>query len=130
MAARARPDRVVLKDIEGYMRGREQGEVASILSDALVGHGVAPGAVSLLLSELDAAIALVEWAGANDVVVLPVHNLDVRSRLVEWLDQRSRRRRLGVGAYLVGAAPGFGNRISGKGFVPATMAAISSELRP
>jgi UDP-N-acetylmuramyl tripeptide synthase len=88
VAASARPERVVLKDIDGYMRGREQGEVASILSDALLAHGVAPEGVSVLLSELEAAIALVEWARPDDVVVLPVHNLEVRSRLVDWLDRR------------------------------------------
>jgi UDP-N-acetylmuramyl tripeptide synthase len=86
IAAAARPDRVVLKDIAGYMRGRGEGEVARVLSAALQAGGVAAGAISVELDELAASQALVRDARAGDVVVLPVHNLDARERLADWLD--------------------------------------------
>ncbi len=86
VAASARPDRVVLKDIAGYMRGRSEGEVARVLSAALQAGGVAARAISIELDELVASQDLVRDARPGDVVVLPVHNLDARDRLVAWLD--------------------------------------------
>ncbi len=88
VAAAARPARVLLKDIDGYLRGRGQGEVAALLGDELVRQGVPADAISTQLSELEAARQLVEWASPGDVVVLPVHNLEARAQLVEWLDSR------------------------------------------
>jgi UDP-N-acetylmuramyl tripeptide synthase len=89
VAAAARPARVLLKDIDGYLRGRAQGEVAAILTRELHGNGVPAEAISIELSELEAAQRLVDWAEPGDVVVLPVHNLEARARLVQWLDARS-----------------------------------------
>ena len=86
VAAAARPARVMLKDIDGYLRGRGQGEVAAILAAELQRHGIPADSISTELSELEAARRLVEEAGAGDVVVLPVHNLEARARLVQWLD--------------------------------------------
>jgi cyanophycin synthetase len=89
VAAAARPSRVLLKDIDGYLRGRAQGEVAAILTRELCRNGVPSEAITTELSELEAAQRLVDWAGPGDVVVLPVHNLEARARLVRWLDARS-----------------------------------------
>lgn len=89
VAAAARPARVLLKDIDGYLRGRAQGEVAAILTRELRENGVPAEAISIELSELEAAQRLVDWAEPGDVVVLPVHNLEARARLVQWLDERS-----------------------------------------
>ena len=88
-AAAARPVRVLLKDIDGYLRGRAQGEVAALLSRQLQLHGISADAIGIELSEVEAARQLVEAAGPGDVVVLPVHNLEARARLVTWLDARS-----------------------------------------
>ena len=89
VAAAARPSRVVLKAIAGYLRGREEGEVARLLAHELASAGVAGDAIAVELSEVEAGRELVEWARHGDVVVLPVHNLEARETLAGWLDQRA-----------------------------------------
>jgi cyanophycin synthetase len=89
VAAAARPAQVVLKDIEGYLRGRDAGEVAALLARHLVAAGVPPEAISVELSEVAAGRQLVSWARPGDVVVLPIHNLQARAELAAWLDARS-----------------------------------------
>jgi cyanophycin synthetase len=88
VAAAAGPAQVVLKDIAGYLRGRGEGAVADVLGDALRARGVPADAIAVVLDESEAARRLVEAAAPGDVVVLPVHNLDARDRLVAWLDAR------------------------------------------
>lgn len=85
-AAAAGPDFVVLKDIEGYMRGRHSGEVAALLRAELLRQGMAESALRTILSEVDAAQATLAWARPGDVIVLPVHNLAARELLAAWLD--------------------------------------------
>jgi UDP-N-acetylmuramyl tripeptide synthase len=80
------PDRVVLKDIEGYERGRAAGEVAVLLREELVRRGLAHDAVIECLDEFEAARGLLEWARAGDVLVLPIHAPDARGRVVGLLD--------------------------------------------
>lgn len=89
-AAIARPDRVVLKDLDGYMRGREPGEVPKLLAEELRRAGVAADAILTVLPEVEAAQALIGWARHGDVVVLPVHNLDARAAVGTWLDALAR----------------------------------------
>jgi UDP-N-acetylmuramyl tripeptide synthase len=91
VAAAARPSRVVLKDIAGYMRGRGEGDVATLLAAALTGAGVDASAISVVLDEAEASRVLVEEARAGDVVVLPVHNLQARASIAAWLDARAAR---------------------------------------
>ncbi len=88
-AAAARPDLVILKDLEGYMRGRAPGEVPEILRQALLQEGVPSTAVRTLLDEVEAARAMLAWARSGDVVVLPVHNLEARAVLVDWLNAQA-----------------------------------------
>jgi cyanophycin synthetase len=85
-AAAATPDFVVLKDLQGYMRGRSPGEVPEILRDELLHQGLSPDKLRTILPEVDAAQAMLAWAKPDDVVVLPVHNLTARDVLVSWLD--------------------------------------------
>ncbi|SFK46016.1 Mur ligase family protein [Lysobacter sp. cf310] len=87
VAAGFRPDRVVLKDLEGYMRGRAAGEVAAILGDELRRRGLAEGALEVCLDEVEAATRLLRWAGPGDVLVLPVHNSEAREAVVVLLDR-------------------------------------------
>jgi hypothetical protein len=63
--------------------------VAAVLTEALVGAGVARAAIALDLDEAQAARALVREARAGDVVVLPVHNLAARADVGAWLDARA-----------------------------------------
>lgn len=85
-AASFHPQRVVLKDIEGFMRGRVAGEVAGILRDALVRNAVPVEAIVECLDELDAVRGLLTWAQDGDVLVLPTHGVQARQAVVELLD--------------------------------------------
>lgn len=85
-AAAATPDFVVLKDLEGYMRGRAAGEVPEILRSELLSQGLSEANLLTILPEVEAAQAMLVWAHPDDVVVLPVHNLAARELLVRWLD--------------------------------------------
>ncbi|MEP7185819.1 MAG: Mur ligase family protein [Rhodanobacter sp.] len=86
VAAGFHPGRVVLKDIDGFLRGREAGEVAGILRDALVQNGVTAEAIVECLDELDAVRGLLTWAHDGDVLVLPTHGVQARQAVVELLD--------------------------------------------
>ncbi|MBX3724380.1 MAG: Mur ligase [Xanthomonadales bacterium] len=85
-AARFAPDRVVLKDMEGYLRGRGAGEVAGILARALHDGGVPPEALVECLDEVEAVRGLLAWARTGDTLVLPVHNADARDQVCALLD--------------------------------------------
>jgi cyanophycin synthetase len=87
VAATFTPDRVVLKDIDGFMRGRSTGEVANILRDALIAHGVPATAVVECLDEIDAVRGLLDWAHDGDMLVLPTHGTQARQAVVALLDQ-------------------------------------------
>jgi UDP-N-acetylmuramyl tripeptide synthase len=78
-AARFQPDLVVLKDLEGFMRGREPGEVPCLLRSELAAQGLATERLQLVLAEEEAVLTLLGWARAGDVLVLPVHGLQVRN---------------------------------------------------
>jgi cyanophycin synthetase len=86
VAASFQPDRVVLKDIDGFMRGRSTGEVATILRDALIAHGVPAAAVVECLDEIDAVRGLLDWAQDGDVLVLPTHGTLARQAAVALLN--------------------------------------------
>jgi len=84
-AAEFNPDLVVVKEIEGYLRGRAPGEVPRIIRSALLRHGLPESALPLRSSEVDAARCALDWARAGDVVVLLVHSLAARAAVVELL---------------------------------------------
>lgn len=85
-AASFHPQRVVLKDIEGFMRGRVAGEVAHILHDELLHQGTPADALIECLDELDAVRGLLAWAHDGDVLVLPTHGAQARQAVVALLD--------------------------------------------
>ncbi len=87
IAAAFAPDLVVLKDIDGYMRGRAPGEIAAILRDELIRHGVADTAMPVQLNEVDAVREALAWARSGDVLVLPVHGYDARDAVAALLDR-------------------------------------------
>ena len=86
MAAQCAPDRIILKDIDGMLRGRSPGEVPVLLHAALLGAGFDTQRISTLLPELDAAKQLFAWAVAGDVVVVPMHGIAPRVAIRQWLD--------------------------------------------
>jgi cyanophycin synthetase len=68
-----RPDRVVVKDMEELLRGRNAGEVPAVLVDELLKLGAAPESVTRASSELEAVQEALAWARPGDLLVLLVH---------------------------------------------------------
>jgi cyanophycin synthetase len=89
-AAEARPDLVVIKETEGFLRGRAPGEVPAILRAALLGSGYAESALPMRLSEVDAVRAALAWAHAGDVLVLPVHARVARNEVISLIERMRR----------------------------------------
>jgi len=87
VAASFHPHRIVLKDIDGFMRGRSSGEVANILRDELAFRGIPANAVVECLDEIDAVRGLLGWAQDGDMLVLPTHGTQARQAVVALLDQ-------------------------------------------
>jgi len=85
-AAAAAPDRIVIKDLPDFLRGRAPGEVPALLRAELGRVGLDQVRLHTELSEVDAARGLLDWAQPGDVVVLPVHGREARQALVRWLD--------------------------------------------
>jgi UDP-N-acetylmuramyl tripeptide synthase len=96
MAARFEPDLLVLKDLDGFMRGREPGEVPGILGKELEARGMAADRLRIVLPEEEAVLALLGWARGGDVLVLPVHGMKARDAVGAKLD------RLETGGWIVG----------------------------
>ena len=90
VAAEAHPDLVVIKETEGFLRGRAPGEVPAILRAALLGSGYPESALPVRLSEVDAVRAALAWARAGDVLVLPVHARAARTEAVALIERMRR----------------------------------------
>jgi UDP-N-acetylmuramyl tripeptide synthase len=90
-AAGFSPALVVLKDIDGYMRGRAPGEVAVILRDELLRQGVPHDALIECLDEAAAIRHMLGWARVGDVLVLPTHGIAARAQVSELLDDLQTR---------------------------------------
>ena len=86
VAAGYRPDRVVLKDIEGYERGRHSGEIAALMRQTLHAEGIATAAIDFVPDEVEATRALLDWARPGDVLVLPIHGYAAKDRIIALLD--------------------------------------------
>ena len=87
VAADARPDFVVLKDIDGFIRGRATGEVAQVIGDELRRRGLRDDQLRICLPELGAVRELLAWSQSGDVLVLPIHALDAKAEVIALLDQ-------------------------------------------
>lgn len=69
----AKPARVLLRELEHYLRGRAPGEVPALLHRALVARGLTDGQLELAASETGAVEVALGGAHAGDVVALLVH---------------------------------------------------------
>jgi len=85
-AAGWQPQRVVLKDIENFLRGRAPGEVPELLRAQLLASGLAAAQIEVELDEVAAVRRLLDWAQAGDIVVLPVHAARARAQTIALLD--------------------------------------------
>lgn len=96
VAAECWPELVILKDIGGYMRGRQPGEVPALLRNELLRRGVPMTAIVGCHDELDAACVALRWARPDDVLALPIHALEARADVSALLDMlRAQRWRPG-----------------------------------
>ncbi len=84
----AKPDRIVLKELDGYLRGREVGEVPAFLAAELQRRGTPVSALVIVLDEVDAVREALRWAEPGDVLVLPVHDLAARREVLALLEAR------------------------------------------
>ena len=90
VAAAARPDYVVVKELGTYLRGRGTGEVPTLLRTALDRAGVADAAIADAPDEDRAVRMALAWARAGDVLVLPLHSREGRGQALA-LFERLRR---------------------------------------
>jgi len=84
-AAQFAPAMVVVKELEGYLRGREPGEVPRILRAALLRAGLPAQSLSTRSTEIEALRCALEWGRPGDVLALPVHGLAARAAVLELL---------------------------------------------
>jgi len=79
-----RPDRVFIKELEEYLRGRERGVVPAILEEEFRALGAREGVVSRHENELDGVRAALAWARPGDLILLTIH--EHRREVTEILD--------------------------------------------
>ncbi len=91
VAAQARPDLVVVKEIPTHLRGRAPGVIPRIIHDALLSAGVPGSAVMMQAGEFEAAEQALQWARAGDVVGLLVHAPGARAAVLAMLHDRAAR---------------------------------------
>ncbi|TDK24304.1 Mur ligase [Luteimonas aestuarii] len=84
-AAAYAPELVLLKDVEGYLRGRASGEVARIMHDELLRRGVPAAAALVSLDEMTATRHALAWVRQGDLLVLPTFDRDARERIEAML---------------------------------------------
>lgn len=86
-AAAFAPDYVLLKDVGGYERGRDSGEIAAIMRAELLDRGVPAQVVQVHLDEFEASCKILAWARDGDLVAMPVLAMPARSALGALLDR-------------------------------------------
>lgn len=85
----ARPDHVIVKELEKYLRGREPGEVPAIIESALIEAGAPPGVIEHADTEMDSVKQALRWAEPGDLILLIVHGK--QSEATELLSRLSER---------------------------------------
>ena len=92
------PDRVIIKEMRTYLRGRPEGEVADIIAGELAQLGVAAERVVRVEDELAALREALAWAREGDLIVLPIHAArDAVIHKVQALQSRSWRPGAAIG---------------------------------
>jgi UDP-N-acetylmuramyl tripeptide synthase len=67
------PDRVILKEMAAYRRGRAPGEVPRILEGELLAGGAPAAQIVHAESEIEGVRDALRWARPGDLLVLPTH---------------------------------------------------------
>ncbi len=79
------PDRIQLKEMAQYLRGRAPGEVTRVLEAEFRRLGAPAAAIGRADSEFDAVLAALAWARPGDLLLLPLHS--ERERCLALLDR-------------------------------------------
>jgi cyanophycin synthetase len=69
----ARPDRVLVRELGGYLRGRAAGDVPALYRRSLLERGLPPEAFAVVESEVDALSLAFDGARAGDIIAVLVH---------------------------------------------------------
>ena len=80
-----RPDWIVIKEMESYLRGREPGEIPALLRAELARLGAAADTITVEDSETAAVRSAFVWARGGDLLVLLSHA--ARARTLAFLDR-------------------------------------------
>jgi cyanophycin synthetase len=67
------PDRVVIKELERYLRGRRAGEVPALLADEFARLGMPADSIAMPGGELEGVRHALDWAQPGDLLLLAVH---------------------------------------------------------
>lgn len=79
----AQPDRIVIKEMEAHLRGRELGEVPAMIAEELRRAGATKAHYEHAPSEPEAVRAAFSWAQPGDLLMLLCH--DKREQVLAWL---------------------------------------------
>ena len=77
-------DRILIKEMARYERGRKSGETAAILEHEFIESGVEPSRISIIKEEIDAVNEAINWAQPGDLVLLLIH--EKRREVLEHLE--------------------------------------------
>jgi cyanophycin synthetase len=88
VAARLKPDLVVIYELEEYLRGRELGEIPALISSVMLEHGLDKQQIVLTPDPVAAAKCSIEWARQGDVLLL--QTLGGRDKVIEVLEAASK----------------------------------------
>lgn len=82
--ANAHPDRVIVKELGEYLRGRAKGEVPAVITDELLRGGLSSESIDQADSEMEALRQALAWAEKGDLLLLITHSK--RSGVVSFLE--------------------------------------------
>jgi UDP-N-acetylmuramyl tripeptide synthase len=89
---RSRPDRIIVKELTRYLRGRAAGEVPDMIEEELARVGAPPEVVARAASELEAVDQALAWARDGDLLLMLTHeSRDEVLALLSDLQQREWR---------------------------------------
>ena len=69
-----KPDRVFIKEMEGFRRGRAEGEVPALIAAGLMSAGASSAALEHSGTEIESVRAALAWAREGDVLLLTTHD--------------------------------------------------------
>ena len=69
VAWQARPDRIILKEMQKYLRGRSSGEIVDLMERELRGAGAPAEVLGRAASEMEAVAQALEWAAEGDLLL-------------------------------------------------------------